>query len=247
MRRRRVGRLNRPLLVLLGLVLAVSGALGLLWGTAVLPLPGPPPSAAVLPPTTASLLAEPWAPLAVGGAGVLLALLGVGWLLAQLPWAGAVTPFRLHEDPADGVIECQPEVLAEAVREQVAALPGVHRAEVEVAGSAHRSSVALRVTVNERAQVADVVRRISTEVVQDLSIALDHPVVELAGRVESTPAVRSASTVVVPLPSGPTEPGSPEPGPPARGVTEPDPAKGGASTPGAAESGPEQSDADRRS
>jgi hypothetical protein len=176
--RRTAARLNRSWLAVIGLVLLIAGLVGLgvqlqLWqqllpGLAVTwPSPGNPLLG------DAGWLDAAWFPAVAAALGVVLALLGVLWLVAQVPRRDAAKPFRLHDSAADGLTRCAPGVVTDAVEAQVEAVPGVRSASAVLRGSATNPDLTVRVAVSDDADLVRLLTTLDTDVASDVGTALD--------------------------------------------------------------------------
>ena len=173
--RQHAGSANRTWLIILGILLLAAGVLtALIAGGVVDGMGAPAPSESVLP-DGAGFLAGDFAPWAVLLAGILLGLLGLWWLLTQIPRTRTAGSFRLQEDPAHGITVCDPQVLAAAVSQEAGQLPGVVGSTVRLRGTADEPDLAMKVTVNSDADVQGVIARIQQEVVPHLVSALEVP------------------------------------------------------------------------
>lgn len=199
--------MNRTWLIVIGVLLLAAGIFALLVSAdflgratdGTIPRAGTP----VLTEGPADLLAPDWVASAVLIGGLILGILGLWWILAEIPRRRGAAGYRLQEDPARGITRCDPGVLAAAVEYDVNRLPGIVRSTALLRGSAQSPDLALRVTVNERADIQESLRRIRSEVLPNLSLALEVPLhsVGIALDVSSRPAqlgstVESTGTVV---------------------------------------------------
>jgi hypothetical protein len=178
----RSARVDRALVVLIGLVLLLAGVgVALLSygvfgaGRATRPLLDP-----IMVDTVA---AQPllWRAVAIVG-GVLLAILGLAWV------ARSVRP-EPHPDVmlnggADTTIRVSSAAAGEAVVSQASTLPGVARARARLVGSA--AAPALRVTLwlADDADVRGVLARLHDEVLATARTAFDLPTLPVAVRLE---------------------------------------------------------------
>ncbi|MEV1294143.1 alkaline shock response membrane anchor protein AmaP [Pseudonocardia sp. NPDC049635] len=150
-------RLNRSLLLLIGLVLLVAGAAGLAFGSGALRslLPGLDPSVPLLP---GALDPPAWVPWVTLAAAVVVGLLALRWLLAQARRRPRTTRWglpaaqvagrdagstRLHSDHA-----------AAALAADVESYDGVQRAAAVLTGDRTRPEVYLDVTAETGADLA---------------------------------------------------------------------------------------------
>jgi hypothetical protein len=165
---------DRSRLALLGLVLLAAGTLAALLGYGVFgagraarPLLDP----LIVDALRAQQQLWRWVAIAVG---VVLVVLGLWWA------ARSLRPERrpdllLDEDP-DTTLLVTAGALAEAVSDRAAALPGVGRARARMVGSSGTPALRLTVWVTDEADVAEVCRRLETEVVAEArrSLGLVH-------------------------------------------------------------------------
>ena len=200
------GRLNRTWLAVIGFILILIGlvggmiALGLLnraLGAAGTGITAPSPTAPVLPDDTAGFLDQPMPVAAVGALGLILGVLGLAWLLAQIPRTNAAKPFRLHDDTTRGLTVCDPDVLTEAVEADTEALPGVTHADAVLRGTAAEPELTLKVTANDRADIGQLVHALQTEIAAHLAVAMETPVRHLAAQVDITTSRRTADSVTL--------------------------------------------------
>lgn len=167
------GAANRTWLIILGILFLAAGVLAGLIAAGILDAASGG-SEPILADGAQRLAAEtaPWILLL---AGVVLGILGLWWILAQVPRTRPAGSFRLQEDPAKGITVCDPGVLAAAVSNETEHLPGVVASTVRLRGTADEPDLAMKVTVNADADVQDVIARIQHEVVPHLVTALEVP------------------------------------------------------------------------
>lgn len=171
--REHAGAANRTWLIILGILFLAAGVLAVLIATGA--LSGLAAASDPILADAAELLAGESAAWAVLLAGVVLGILGLWWLLAQIPRSKKAGTFRLQEDPARGITVCDPGVLAAAVSNETEQLPGVVSSSVRLRGTADEPDVAMKVTVNSDADVQGVVAGIQHEVIPHLVTALEVP------------------------------------------------------------------------
>ncbi len=182
----RVNGVNRTLTAFLGLLLLVAGGLGLAYsfgafGTGERPL---------LPQPVRDYAGDQsWFWWAVAGVCLLLALLGLWWLLAQLR-TDRLSRVDLTTDDRDGLTTVHSGAVTDAVEAEVQGLRGVTGAS---AGLIERRGRRLTLTVDlaEYADIADVRHAIEDRVVAHARQALDDP--DLLVDVELRPGRTSSS------------------------------------------------------
>lgn len=197
---------NRLVLLVVGLAALLAGAAVMLINSSLLGrlldqtgtgLVQPTPSEPILSPgvtsapTTAVLVGCVVGGLTVGG-------LALWWLLAQLPHRTPTSDFRLHDDADRGSTVVTPKALDQAIQWQVEQLPGVVTAKASVAGAVQAPSLQVRVTVDDRADVGEVLSKITTEVTSGLAVALDTTVDRLAVLVDIGHKRYNAQAATVP-------------------------------------------------
>ena len=191
--RQNAARLNRVWLTVIGLVLLLAGLAGLLVGTGLLrPLAraaglavdGPSPTARPFGPAAATALGLTWVVALVGVVGVLLALLGLAWLIAQIPRANEAKTLRLQDTAAEGLTRCAPDVLTDAVEKQIEGLPGVQDASAVLRGTVQHPDLTVSVTATDRADIPALLHSLQTTVAGDVGEALDTRLQRLGVRVE---------------------------------------------------------------
>lgn len=204
--RQHAGALNRTWLVILGMLALAGGVLILLAASGTLHAMNPATVAAESPVVTGDLhtVFGPASAKAIALlAGVLMGALGLSWILAQIPRRNPADRYRLHQDPASGTTLCEASVLGAAVENQINTLPGVVGSSALLRGTAMEPDLTIKVTVNNRADIQDVLHRINTKVIPDLSTALETPLrrtgtqLEVSGRnATSGTTVETTGTVI---------------------------------------------------
>ncbi|MHA7276514.1 alkaline shock response membrane anchor protein AmaP [Arthrobacter sp. HLT1-21] len=194
--RETAGGLNRFWLAVVGLVLLVLGAVGVLLASGLaaslarslgLGIQPAPADQTALPTGFQDLFANQIAAIVVAIVALAAGLLALGWLLAQVPRRNQARAFRLHtNDGIDGYTKCEPRVVAEAVENGTRNLPGVTSASVLLRGTSTAPELNIDVKVDDRADVQDIVRRIHRDIATDLEIALEAPLRKLAVLVNVT-------------------------------------------------------------
>jgi len=133
---------NRVVTLLLGLVLLALGAAAVLWWLGT--FPGWPTQLHTDQVTQATQ--QPWWPWAAGGAGLVLALLGLRWLASHLPDRG-VTTITLPGSSRAGRLDAQVRPIASAAAEAFALTPGVRSARGVIQEERGQVIAKLRATV----------------------------------------------------------------------------------------------------
>lgn len=180
--------LNRTLLLLLGLALLIGGAWCLwpwagetlnlatpAWAATVAPAPG-----AVIAPGATEALELAWMPAAVIAAGVVLVLLGLLWLLRQIPRSGRAGTLRFSGNPAAGTTRMDPKVLESAVADAAEALPRVASARAVLRGSAGSPDLLLHVEADPGADLGELTAALAANVTDDVALCLGTPLEHLA-------------------------------------------------------------------
>ncbi|MDT0301580.1 Asp23/Gls24 family envelope stress response protein [Streptomonospora wellingtoniae] len=180
---RRTSRGNRCGLVLVGTVLAAAGALALAAGSGLLGRRladadvGSLPSGAA---GTGTLLSY-----GVVAVSVLAGLLALRWMIVQ-GRSDAVGRLVVEPDSGRGATEMSAGAARGAFEEAVAAYDGVRRARARVTDSALTPHLRLDLTLADDADVADLWRRVRSEVLADLRTALDRDGLPTVVRMSTT-------------------------------------------------------------
>ena len=191
--RRTAARLNRAWLCVIGLVLVLAGAAGLLvavgQATPLLQAAGtswtaPEGGRRLFGEATSSAFGTTWVVVLTAVVGVVVGLLGLAWLLAQVPRKHEARPYRLQDDARTGLTKVDASVLTDAVEAHAETLPGVSSASAVLRGSADQPDLTLKVTVDDRADVAQVLERLHREVAEALATSLDTRLRRLGVQVE---------------------------------------------------------------
>jgi len=191
--RHHAGGLNRAWLFVVGLVLLLAGAAGVVVATgqlapigrsAGLDLSRPAPDSTIAGQATASAFSSSGIVVLVAVVGVVLALLGLAWLVAQVPRTREAHALRLEDDPQRGLTRLAPGVLTEAVEAQIEALSGVQSASAVLRGDARQPDLTVKVTAGGRTDLRRLLDAIEAGPVSDLGVALDTQVRRLGVQVE---------------------------------------------------------------
>lgn len=168
------GPANRFWLGFIGLLLVSAGTAWLLTGTGLGPrlLPGWP-GADTAPADYGMSLGDlnpaAWTAIA---AGAVLAVLGLWWLIRQLPQRQAAKPLRMQESARTGMTYVPSQVIADAVTGDIEQLAGVEGARSVLRGSLAAPKLLARVDVDERANIPALLAELRTGVPERCQIAL---------------------------------------------------------------------------
>ena len=191
--RQTAARLNRAWLTVLGILLLLGGLTVLLIGTGLLApaaraaglgLSRPTPSNHLFGSATATAFGLTWVVVLTAVVAVVVGLLGLAWLVAQIPRSNEAKPFRLHDDARTGLTRCAPSVLTDAVEEQIKALPGVQNASAVLRGTSSSPDLTVKVTASDRTDLTRLLASIQNGVAADLAGALDTPLRRLGVQLE---------------------------------------------------------------
>ena len=180
--RQTAARLNRTWLTILGVLLVLAGAAGLLLATgqagpllqrAGTGVSAPDTGRRLFGSASAAAFGLTWVVLVTAVVGLVVGLLGLAWLVAQLPRKQEAKPYRLHDDARTGLTRLAPGVLSDAVETQTKAITGVEGASAVLRGTVERPELTLRLTVDDRTAVPEVLEQVHREVAGSLAAALD--------------------------------------------------------------------------
>ncbi|WP_104046105.1 alkaline shock response membrane anchor protein AmaP [Arthrobacter sp. ZGTC412] len=198
------GTLNRTWLTVLGILLLAAGIALLLQAAGVLPTRAntAPAGDKVVPGDLYPYFGVSWVVVLLMVIGLIVGVLGLMWLIAQIPRKNTADTYRLS-DGAQGRTTCDPSVLAKAVENQVNNLPGVVTSSALLRGTATEPNLTLKVTVTDTADVQDLLRQLETSTLPNLSTALESPLqesrlqIDVSSRNQNTgTVVRSTGTVI---------------------------------------------------
>lgn len=204
--RQTVGKLNRAWLAVIGTILLLGGlvataiAVGVstrLLTAAGTGVSGPRTTSKIIGSSVGSVFGQTWVIVLVGVVGLILGILGLAWLLAQIPKVNAAKAFRLHDDADRGQTVVQPSVLTSAVEQETEALSGVSAASAVLRGTANEPELTLKVTANDRTDLPQLLTQIQTDVAGHLSTAMETPLRRLAVQLDITAAKRTNDTVTL--------------------------------------------------
>ena len=191
--------LNRTWVAILGLVLLVAGLFGAAVGTGLLrqiTSTGPRQDDRLLTSGLDDVVTHPAAVWGIGLVGLLLAILGIAWLLAQIPRTNAAPTLRFH-DATDGLTTCAPGVVTAAFAEDVEMVDGVTDADAVLRGTQAAPELTLRLTTNDRTDIQQLLATVQDEAVARLETALGRPLHRLAIQVDVSPARRTSDSITL--------------------------------------------------
>jgi hypothetical protein len=192
--------LNRTWLGLIGLLLLLLGLASLAVGTGRLSLvlgDGPRADDPLLGPWVSDVFADTAAVVGIGLVAVLVALLGLGWLLAQVPRTNAAAVYRLQDDATRGLTTCAPAVLTGAFAEDLQTLPGVVAADAVLRGTAQEPELTVRLTATDRTDIPSLLAAVQAGPVANLATALEASPTHLAVQIDISPERRTSDRVTL--------------------------------------------------
>ncbi|MGP4022218.1 alkaline shock response membrane anchor protein AmaP [Actinomadura sp. 3N407] len=190
---RRPAHINRTGLTLLGAVLAAGGGAGLARGLGV--FGDGRASAPVLTDQARSFADDNgWFWPAVAAAAVVLALLGLAWLLAQAR-TGRLPGLALEPDAEAGTTRLSAKAVTGALEAEVGEYPGVRKVRARLIGSSKRPELWLNVAYGQLADPAELRRRVQDEAVPRLRAALERDSVPTVVRLRLVPGEQSPTVI----------------------------------------------------
>jgi hypothetical protein len=168
----RVNATNRTVLVLIGLVLVAVGVGGLLLSLNV--VGGGIGRGRVVPdPVAGFLTGTPWLPWAAAAAALVIALLGLWWLLSQfrVDWP---TQLDLTGDRRDGTTALAAGALTDAVEDDAASIRGITAASASLRSQPTRR-LDLTVDLAAYADLGQVRGRLQQQTVTRTRQVIDQP------------------------------------------------------------------------
>jgi hypothetical protein len=189
---RRADAVNRAVLLLLGVLLAVVGTLGLAVGFGA--FGSSRAASAVLPDEVRTFPDDhPWFWWAMAGVALLTALLALRWLVAQLR-THRVSKIDRTTDAREGYTTLHAGALTRAVEDEVADLPGVTGASARVHDQP-RLGLALVVDITDTADIDGLRTQLEDDVVAHVREAVADP--QLPVDIELRPDARRTPTRTV--------------------------------------------------
>ncbi|QIZ38639.1 alkaline shock response membrane anchor protein AmaP [Saccharopolyspora sp. ASAGF58] len=164
----RPARLNRILLVLVGVVLLAGGVCILASALGAMPLLAPEaPVVSTVPPLAG------WVPWVVAVVAVIVGLLCLRWLLAQTLRRAKTGTWQLSQNPRKGQTRLDTDTAAAPLVEEIETYPGIHRARARLAGTRAHPVLHLAVVTEDRADIRQVRHRIDAEAIPRMRQALE--------------------------------------------------------------------------
>lgn len=192
--------LNRTCLAVIGLLLLLIGAVAAAIGTGLLARAvkgGPAKGDHVLGPAVTKFFDHTAAVVGVGLVGVIMALLGLCWLLTQVPRTNAAGVYRLRDDASTGLTSVSSGVITQAVATDLQTLQGVTAADAVLRGTAAAPELTVRLTANDRTAIPVLLQSVQAGPVQNLATALGAPLAHLAVQVDISPEQRTSDSVTL--------------------------------------------------
>jgi hypothetical protein len=174
----RIDRINRVLLIVLGLVFLGAGVAGLLVATGVFGQTAAHTSLVTEGMRDYAHDNDSWYWGTWAGGAFLLAALALLWLLAQ-SGSSKVSSLQLEIDRSRGSTRLQSTALTNALEDDVTAYHGVNDATARILGSAHEPLLRLDVSLDESADIGSIRERLETQAiprVRQAASVLDLPV-----------------------------------------------------------------------
>ncbi|MDT8910020.1 alkaline shock response membrane anchor protein AmaP [Amycolatopsis sp. PS_44_ISF1] len=164
----RPARLNRGLLVVLGVVLLAAGAFVVLTHFRKLTLLRP--DSPLVPGTD---LPPTWVLYVVAAAAVVIGLLTLRWLAAQLTHKPRTQDWRFERNPDEGTTKLAANTAVEPFVAELAACPGVHDAHATLAGPRSAPRLAAVLSVDQDGDLPSIRRELESTVLPRLRESLD--------------------------------------------------------------------------
>ncbi|MEU7892519.1 hypothetical protein AB0B45_06580 [Nonomuraea sp. NPDC049152] len=178
------GRANRAGLAILGLLLVVGGGLVLARGLRAFPQNWAPAGVPLVDQPVTDFFAtfSPWIWWAFAVLAVIVALVGLRWLVAQ-GRTETMGEIRVGSGP-DGQTTVDSQAVASAASAELSALPAVRTANARLAGDGDQLLLRLRVAADDRVPISVLRHQLTTVTVPHLQQALGADRLQTVARVE---------------------------------------------------------------
>ncbi|WP_433244036.1 alkaline shock response membrane anchor protein AmaP [Streptosporangium sp. CA-135522] len=192
---RKTARGNRLGLLITGLLLTVAGGLVVARGAGAFPQAWAPAREPIVngPVREAFARYHPWPWWAIAAAGVVLALLGLRWLLVQGRRA-RLGDIRLASGPG-GVTDLHTGGVTDAVAADVSAHPAILGASATMVGTNARPAVRLRVVADESAPMSAIREQLTGVAIPHMRRALETEHIPAVAQVNLEEPQRSRRTL----------------------------------------------------
>lgn len=193
----RIDRINRILLIVLGLIFLGAGVGGLLVAAGVFGQAAAHTSLVTEGMRDYAHANDGWYWGAWAGGAFLLAVLSLWWLLAQ-SGSSRVSSLQLEVDRSRGSTRLQSAALTDALEDDVTAYHGVNEATARILGSPREPLLRLDVALDASADIGSIRERLETQAiprVRQAASVLDLPV-WLRLEIASTAATRKGREVL---------------------------------------------------
>lgn len=190
---RRHAHINRTGLLILGVVLAAAGGAGLARGFGAF---GDARASGPVLTGEARRFADGhgWFWPAVAAVAVVLALLGLSWMLAQLR-SSRLRGLSLEPDIQAGATRVEAKAITDALESEIGEYPGVRRVRALLIRSSQGAGLRLSIAYGQEADPAELRRRIQDEAVPRLCAALERESIPTVVRLRLTPREQPATVV----------------------------------------------------
>lgn len=133
-------------------------------------------------------------------AGVLVAVIGLVWLIRQVPSNPRARTYGISHEGDDGTSVLITDALGRAVEEQIEDFPGVSSALVRFFGARAVPEMMIQLDLDDRADIRTILGRIETEVVRDVEAALGARLSHVGIRLRTGAHVSNVGTTTVRTP-----------------------------------------------